>query len=158
MTKIATRTPTRTKTTIYWAATLFVALIMTTSGALALFHMPGMMAALAHLGYPPYFSNLLAISKLAGVSVLLLPGLPRLKEWAYAGFGITVLSASYSHLVSGDGLLALEPLVTFAALILSYTMRPPSRTFFNPAPANAISRSTATYADEHQPTIAVDKA
>jgi hypothetical protein len=138
MTKIATKTPTRTKTTIYWAATLFAAFIMTTSGALALFHMPGMMAALAHLGYPPYFSNLLAISKLAGVSVLLLPGLPRLKEWAYAGFGITVLSASYSHLHSGDGLLALEPLVTFAALILSYTMRPPSRTFFNPQPTQSL--------------------
>ena len=148
----------KTKTTIYWIATLFVAFIMTISGVLALTHSPDMMKALAHLGYPPYFSNLLGVSKLAGVCVLLLPGIVRLKEWAYAGFGITILSASYSHLLSGDGLLALEPLLTFAALVLSYSMRPPSRTFFHPVPGNAISRCDVTYASEHQPIVSLDKA
>jgi hypothetical protein len=149
---------TRRKTITYWIATLFVAFIMTISGVLALTHAPSMMTALAHLGYPPYFSNLLGVSKLAGVCVLLAPGLVRLKEWAYAGFGITILSASYSHLLSGDGLLALEPLITFTALILSYTMRPPSRTFFNPAPGNAISRRNATHANEHPPIVSLKKA
>ena len=33
---------TKTKTTIYWAATLFVAFIMSISGALALLHAPAM--------------------------------------------------------------------------------------------------------------------
>jgi hypothetical protein len=113
----------KTKTAIYWTATLFVAFIMIISGVLAITHAPDMMKALAHLGYPPYFSNLLGVAKLAGVCVLLLPGVARLKEWAYAGFAITILSASYSHLLSGDGLLALEPLITFAALIISYSMR-----------------------------------
>jgi len=153
---------TKAKTTTYWIATLFVASIMTISGVLALTHAPSMMKSLAHLGYPPYFSDLLGVAKLAGVCVLLVPGMARLKEWAYVGFGITVLSASYSHLLSGDGLLALEPLVTFAALILSYTMRPPNRTWFisapNPAPATTISRPSATYANEHQPIVSVDKA
>jgi hypothetical protein len=143
------------KTTIYWIATLFVAGIMTISGVLALTHSPGMMTALAHLGYPPYFSDLLGVAKLVGVCVLLVPGIPRLKEWASVGFGITVLSASYSHLLSGDGLLALEPLVTFAALVVSYLTRSPGRTFFNPAP---ISRRDATYANEHQPIVSLDKA
>jgi hypothetical protein len=149
---------TKTKATIYWVATLFVASIMTISGVLALTHAPSMMTALAHLGYPAYFSNLLGVAKLAGVCVLLAPGLVRLKEWAYAGFGITILSASYSHLLSGDGLLALEPLVTFAALILSYTMRPPSRTWFTPVPAGAIAPRNPTYARKHAPIISVDKA
>jgi hypothetical protein len=149
---------TKTKTTIYWVATLFVAGIMTISGVLAITHSPAMMTALAHLGYPPYFSNLLGVAKLAGVCVLLAPGIARLKEWAYVGFGITILSASYSHLLSGDGLLALEPLVSFAALVLSYSMRPPGRTFFNPATGNAISRRDATYAKEHQPIVSVEKA
>jgi hypothetical protein len=117
-----------------------------------------MMTALAHLGYPPYFSDLLGVAKLVGVCVLLVPGIARLKEWAYVGFGITILSASYSHLLSGDGLLALEPLVTFAALVVSYLMRPPGRTFFNPAPGKAISRHDATYANEHQPIVSLDKA
>jgi hypothetical protein len=86
-----------------------------------------MMKALAHLGYPPYFSNLLGIAKLSGVCVLLVPGLVRLKEWAYVGFGIVVISASYSHLLSGDGLMALEPLVTLVALVVSYLTRPADR-------------------------------
>lgn len=149
---------TRTKATIYWVATLFVACIMTISGVLALAHAPSMMTALAHLGYPAYFSNLLGLAKLAGICVLLVPGVARLKEWAYAGFGITILSASYSHLLSGDGLLALEPLVTFAALILSYTMRPASRTWFHPVPADAIAPRSTTYVRKHEPIISVDKA
>jgi hypothetical protein len=144
---------TRTKTTIYWIATLFLVCIMTISGVLAISHAPDMMKAMAHLGYPPYFSNLLGVSKLVGICVLLVPGIAKLKEWAYVGFGITVLSASYSHLLSGDGLLSLEPLVTFAALIVSYSMRPANRTFFDPALGNAISRRDATKADEQQPIL-----
>lgn len=54
-------------------------------------------------------------------------GLGRLKEWAYAAFGIVVLSACYSHLLSGDGVMALEPLVTGAALVISYMLRPTDR-------------------------------
>lgn len=124
----------------YWVATIFVACIMTISGALAITHAPPMMKALAHLGYPPYFSDLLGAGKLAGVYVLLAPRLARLKEWAYAGFGITVLSACYSHFWSGDGLMALEPLVTFAALALSYVTRP-ARADSQPAPSTSWSSS-----------------
>ncbi|MCU1299605.1 MAG: DoxX family protein, partial [Acidobacteriaceae bacterium] len=59
------------------------------------------------------------------------PGLTELKEWAYVAFGITVLSACYSHYNAGDGWLALEPLVTFAALMISYRTRPTIRAFLN---------------------------
>jgi hypothetical protein len=118
------------KKTAYWISTIFVGFIMTISGVLALTHAPAMMKALAHLGYPAYFSNLLGVAKLAGVCVLLVPGWARLKEWAYAGFGITILSACYSHLLSGDGFLALEPLITFVALVTSYLTRPFDRQFF----------------------------
>lgn len=125
--------------TAYWTATTFVALIMTISGALAITHAPIMMTALAHLGYPPYFSNLLGAGKLVGVCVLLAPGLGKIKEWAYVAFGITVLSACYSHFLSGDGLLALEPLVTFAALAISYSTRPESRRFPALSPSSEAS-------------------
>jgi hypothetical protein len=97
------------------------------SGGLAITHAAPMMKALTHLGYPPYFANLLGIGKIAGVFVLLAPGMPRLKEWAYVGCSITILSATYSHYSSGDGLLALEPLVTFGALVVSYMYRPATR-------------------------------
>jgi hypothetical protein len=119
----------KSKTIAYWVATVFVALIMTLSGALAISHTPAFMKALARLGYPTYFSDLLGIGKILGVCVLVSPRLTRLKEWAYVAFGITVLSACYSHFKAGDGLLALEPLVTFGALVISYLTRPANRTF-----------------------------
>ncbi len=59
------------KKTTYWIATALVACVMTVSGALAITHAPPMMKALAHLGYPPYFSNLLGVAKLLGVSIFL---------------------------------------------------------------------------------------
>ena len=117
----------RQKSITYWTTTVFVSLVMGVSGTLAITHAGLMMKALSHLGYPRYFSNLLGVGKLAGVVVLLAPGMPRLKEWAYVGCGITILSASYSHYSSGDGLLALEPLVTFAGLVISYISRPAAR-------------------------------
>src|SRR5438270_5535823 len=122
----------RKKTITYWVATVFVACIMTISGVLAAAHAPLMMKALARLGYPAYFSNLLGAGKLVGVCVLLAPGYVKLKEWAYVAFGIVVISASYSHLLSGDGFMALEPLVTLAALITSYMTRPANRKFVLP--------------------------
>jgi hypothetical protein len=99
-------------------STAFVALIMTASGVLAISHAPAFMRALSHLGYPPYFSNLLGLGKLIGVCVLPAPGLTELKEWAYVAFGITVLSACYSHYNAGDGWLALEPLVCAIGLLI----------------------------------------
>lgn len=117
----------KTKAIAYWIATSFVALIMAVSGLMAVVHDPRMMVALAHLGYPKYFANLLGTGKLIGALVLLVPGIPRLKEWAYVACSITVLSGAYSHMLSGDGLAALDPLVTFAALIVSYQLRPASR-------------------------------
>jgi DoxX-like protein len=121
----------KSKRVIYWTATTFVVCIMSTSGVLAVMHAPRMMNALAHLGYPAYFANLLGAAKLLGVCVLLAPGCARVKEWAYAGFGIVVLSACYSHLLSGDGLMAFEPLITFAALVTAYVSRPAERRFFH---------------------------
>jgi hypothetical protein len=135
---------------IYWTSTGFVAFIMTISGALAITHTPQFMRALGHLGYPPYFANLLGIGKLAGIIVLLAPRLGRIKEWAYTGFGITVLSACYSHFSSGDGLLALEPLATFVALVVSYTKRPESRKPAWPTQADATHGEVALSARSRQ--------
>jgi hypothetical protein len=111
----------------YWITTILVTLVFGISGGMAIAHAAPMMKALAHLGYPQYFANILGIGKILGLAVFLSPGMPRLKEWAYAGFSITIVSACYSHFSSGDGLLALEPLATFAALMVSYATRPSGR-------------------------------
>src|SRR5580658_9629296 len=99
-----------TKKLLFWITTAWVVGIMTITGGLSIAHAKSMMEGFAHLGYPVYFANLLGVAKLLGVCALLAPGLARTKEWAYTGFAITILSASYSHLYSGDGLQSLEPL------------------------------------------------
>lgn len=113
----------------YWTATAFLSIVMGVSGVLAISHRPGYAHALGHLGYPVYFGDLLGLGKLTGVAVLLAPGLARWKEWAYAAFGVVVVSAAYSHFESGDGLLrAVEPLlVAGTALVISYRVRPADR-------------------------------
>ena len=80
-----------------------VALAIAISGVLSLIHFPSMIEAFAHLDYPPYFAYLLGVAKVFGVCILLAPRLPAVNEWAYAGIGITLISACVSHFASGEG-------------------------------------------------------
>lgn len=114
------------KKIIYWISTALVSLVIAISGILSLIHSPSMVEAFAHLGYPPYFAYLLGVAKVLGVCILLAPGLPTVKEWAYAGIGITLISAIVSHFASGDGLASLDPLFFVVMLIASYLTRPVS--------------------------------
>jgi DoxX-like family len=59
--------------------------------------------AFTRLGFPAYFRVELSWAKLLGVVLLLAPVSARLKEWAYAGFAINLLSALIAHLAVGDG-------------------------------------------------------
>ena len=87
----------------YWIVTTLFALHMAFT-AYAQLRLPQVAAAFAHLGFPGYFRVELAWVKLLGVAVLIAPGVPaRMKEWAYAGFAITLASALIAHLAVGDG-------------------------------------------------------
>jgi hypothetical protein len=111
----------------YWISTALVATVIAISGVLSLVHSPSVVRAFAHLGYPAYFAYLLGVAKVLGVCVLLARGMATIKEWAYAGIGITLISACVSHFASGDGLASLEPLFFFVTLMASYLTRPVSR-------------------------------
>ncbi len=84
--------------------------------------------AMTHLGYPLYVARMLGVFKLAGIAVMLAPGLPRLKEWAYAGFAIDLLGASVSHYSVGDGAQNIATPILFLAVAgASYVLRPAGR-------------------------------
>lgn len=70
---------------------------------------------------PNYLRVELTVFKILGIAVLLIPQMPmRIKEWAYAGFGITLISAIVAHYCSGDALArSLEPTFFLGALIVS---------------------------------------
>jgi hypothetical protein len=89
-------------TTGYWIATSLFALQMgfTAYAQLRLHQVADMFT---HLGFPDYFRVELSWLKFAGILVLLLPAPDWLKEWAYAGFAITLFSALIAHFSMGDG-------------------------------------------------------
>ena len=68
--------------------------------------LPQVAEAFTRLGFPDYFRVELAWAKLLGVVLLLAPVPARLKEWAYAGFAITLGSALIAHFAVGDGVEA----------------------------------------------------
>jgi DoxX-like family len=87
----------------FWVFTAIVSLHMCFT-AYAQLKIPAVAAAFQHLGYPGYFRIELSWAKFAGVAALLIPAVPsRIKEWAYAGFAITFVSAFIAHLSIGDG-------------------------------------------------------
>jgi uncharacterized membrane protein YphA (DoxX/SURF4 family) len=81
----------------------------------------------AHVGYPQQLRIILGIAKPLGAIALLVPGLPKVKEWAYAGFTFAWISASIAHYLAKDGSEAFMPLVLLVVLFISYMTRPASR-------------------------------
>jgi hypothetical protein len=81
-----------------------------------------MKGAFAHLGLPDYFRIELTVAKALGVLALLMPGVPsKVRDFAYAGFAITLASASIAHFAVGDPwLFVVDPQLFLAALIVSY--------------------------------------
>jgi uncharacterized membrane protein YphA (DoxX/SURF4 family) len=113
---------------IYWIATVWLALGMVSTGIVQLFHIKDEVDFILKLGYPSYFLTLLGITKLLGVIAVLLPRLPLLKEWAYAGFVFTMTGAIYSHIaMHGKITDMLPPLLLLVLSLLSWYFRPASR-------------------------------
>lgn len=104
----------------YWGATGLLSLMMLFS-AFGYFTSEQMVAAFQHLGFPGYFRVELGIAKILGVVAILVPGNLLLKEWAYAGFTITFISAFIAHMSSGDPLsVAGAPIIALILLMTSY--------------------------------------
>jgi hypothetical protein len=53
------------------------------------------------LGYPIYFIPFIGVAKLLGVIAILVPGYPRIREWAYAGLMFDLLGAAFSIIAVG---------------------------------------------------------
>ena len=85
-----------------------------------------------HLGYPAYLLTILGVWKLLGVIALLVPGFPRLKEWAYAGFFFDLTGAAVSGIARGGvgdpGTVIWMPIILTLIALTSWALRPSSRT------------------------------
>lgn len=113
---------------IYWIATVWLALGMTSTGIVQLIKMKEETIMMAHLGYPVYFLTLLGIWKILGVIAILIPKFPLVKEWAYAGFFFAMSGAVFSHLAMGDAAKDLfGPVLLLVLTGLSWYFRPADR-------------------------------
>lgn len=89
-------------TIAFW---IFTALFCLQMGftAYAQLQLPQVAEAFKHYGFPSYFRVELSWAKVLGVLALLVPQVPpRVKEWAYAGFFINLVSALVAHFSIGD--------------------------------------------------------
>jgi hypothetical protein len=93
---------TKSRSAAYWICTLLFALWMGIT-AYAHLRIPAAAQVFPNLGFPDYFRIELSLAKLIGIVVLVVPMVPaRLKEWAYAGFTIVLISALIAHFAVGD--------------------------------------------------------
>ena len=99
---VAAEATPRARTIAYWIVTALFCLQMGFT-AFAQLRLPQVAEAFTHLGFPGYFRVELSWAKVIGVVLLLTPVPARLKEWAYAGFAITLVSALIAHFSVGDG-------------------------------------------------------
>ena len=86
---------------IYWVFTALFAFVMFGSAIPDV-----MMIDLAKQGFkemqmPAYLLPFVGVAKILGVIAILIPGYPRLKEWAYAGLVFDLIGATYSIAASG---------------------------------------------------------
>ncbi|HJQ37108.1 MAG TPA: DoxX family protein [Thermoanaerobaculia bacterium] len=110
----------KTNAILYWIATALFCLQMAFT-AYAQLTLPQVAEMFTHLGFPDYFRVELSWAKLLGVALLLAPVPARLKEWAYAGFAITLASALIAHFAKGDALeVWIWAAVTSVLWALSY--------------------------------------
>lgn len=133
------------KHTGYWTSLGLFAAVYAFSSIMDLTGVGPAHATLAHLGYPAYVGTILGVWKAGAVLALLAPGLPRLKEWAYAGIVFDLTGGLVSHLVTGDALpKPLIPVVMLALALTSYLLRPASRRLEAPATDAPARRALAT--------------
>lgn len=113
---------------IYWIATVWLSLGMVSSGAVQIIKLKEEVDMMTHLGYPLYFLTVIGVWKMLGVVVVLLPRLPLVKEWAYAGFFFTMSGAVFSHMAAGDGAKEFfGPILLIVLTVVSWYFRPASR-------------------------------
>ncbi|HWC20047.1 MAG TPA: DoxX family protein, partial [Terriglobales bacterium] len=111
----------------YWVTTVLIAAMSTFAGFAYLSGSPQAIKGFTHVGYPQQLRIILGIAKPLGAMALVVPGVPKLKEWAYAGFTFAWISAFVAHSLAKDGPEAYMPLVLLVLLFVSYLTRPASR-------------------------------
>lgn len=114
----------RSRKIIYWVGTVWLALGLSATGIQQLMKVqleeaqaPPGVYGIKELGYPVYFLAIIGVWKILGAIALIIPKIPLVKEWAYAGIVFFLTGAIFSHLAVGHSAKELFP----AGLLLILT-------------------------------------
>lgn len=121
------------KSVAYWTTTILVAFFIGSGGVAQVARVQATVDGFVRiLGYPAYFVTILGVWKVLGAIAILVPGFPRLKEWAYAGifFDLTgaAASAAGAGVYGAYGFHLIAPLAIAGLMVASWALRPESRT------------------------------
>ena len=99
-----------------------------TGGIFELLSLPMTVDGIVKLGYPSYIVPALGLGKVLAILAILWPGLPRLKEWAYAGIFFNMAGAFVSHIAHRDPMWSVVVTAVIGEITLaSWALRPASR-------------------------------
>lgn len=102
---------------IYWSSTAILSIFLLVSSYSYIFSKSTIQGIKA-LGFPDFFRVELAVLKLIAALLLLLPFVSlQLKEWAYAGVGLFLITALVAHIQHKDSVL-----ITVLLLLLMGTL------------------------------------
>ena len=86
---------------IYWIFTGLLCLGMLFASVPSLIFRAQAETFFTALSFPTYMITFLDVAKILGVIAILIPGYPRLKEWAYAGLAFDLIGALYAQIAKG---------------------------------------------------------
>jgi hypothetical protein len=117
---------------IYWILTILFAVFMAFTAVPDILLVPDAVKFMTHLGYPNYFTQFIGVAKVLGAIAILVPGFPKIREWAYAGLFFDLIGAIWS-VGSTDGFNAslLFMLLPIAIGVISYYYSHIEATFGN---------------------------
>jgi hypothetical protein len=108
---------------LYWVCTILFAILMVFS-AVGGIQPNAETIKMLHdgLGYPVYFIQYISVAKLIGAIAILIPGLNRIKEWAYAGLFFDLAGAIYSGIAASGKFdpIMITMLIWIIPGVLSY--------------------------------------
>ncbi len=107
---------------LYWVFTgLYAIFIFVTSIPNIMANAQSVELIVKQLGYPLYFLPFIGVAKCLGAIALVIPGYPRIKEWAYAGLTFDLIGAVYSFIAIGIPITNWLPMLLFFLVLgLSY--------------------------------------
>ncbi len=103
---------------IYWVSTALISYFLLVS-SYTYFFSESTIEGLRDLGFPNFFRIQLGVLKVIAAFVLLIPNVPTyMKEWAYAGAGLFLITAIVAHIAHRDSIMILIFLLILVAILI----------------------------------------